>query len=218
VLKFAGRAGLAAAAVGVTEWGINALNPDDVSDWSQWDSLGTIAASMGGYAAAGAAIGGPVGAVVGTGLGFVKGSYDALQKERESGNIGIANAMRYLSPTLYGVDWLLNRNKEYDSPKVDYAPSYAEGEWFVSKDEQANIHYGEMVLPNRVAQAVRDEMSRGRTAPSSSSRGSGGSPQVVINLSIQRASEREAIWLAGRVKGLIESDDELVSIGAGRFG
>lgn len=220
--KFAGTRLLPAAGiVGATEAAVNWMQPDNPAEnWSQWDSAKTIGSRALGYAGAGWTMGGPFGALAGGIIGLGTGAYDAWQNEKLSGNEGIAtmlsNPFTGLGLVMQAADFLFNRQSSGAMPETS-VPHYSEGEWFVPKDEQAKVHYGEMILPNRVAQAVRDEMSRGRTdSPGSGPRGS--SPQVIINLSIQRASEREAMWLAGRVKGLIESDDELVSIGAGRFG
>lgn len=96
----------------------------------------------------------------------------------------------------------------------------SKGDWFVEKDQVTKIHYGEMVVPARIAQAVRDELDMGQITTASSSGGGGGrdaAPNVTINLSIARASDHEAELFAVRVKKFLEGDRELMAIGAGRF-
>lgn len=89
----------------------------------------------------------------------------------------------------------------------------SKGDWFVESDQDARIHYGEMILPNRVASAVRRELDVGKTTGSSAR----GGVTVNINLTIQKASDQEALHFANRVKRLIEDDQELLSIGSGRL-
>jgi len=99
--------------------------------------------------------------------------------------------------------------------------SYAEGEWNVESDQIARIHHGEMVLPNRVASAVREELALGQTSGPVNSRTSpkkgGEGTTVNIYLTVQRASDQEAVQFAHKVKRLIDDDQELLSIGSGRF-
>lgn len=110
-------------------------------------------------------------------------------------------------------------------------PQYSKGEWFVESDKTAKIHYGEMVLPNRIAQAVRQELDTGQfsdetkrhdlligaiTAPPLS-KPERQPVQVNINLTLQRTTEQEAMRFATRVKSILDDDDELMAAGAGRF-
>jgi hypothetical protein len=93
---------------------------------------------------------------------------------------------------------------------------HSKGDWFVESDQDTRIHYGEMVLPNRIANAVREELAVGKTSPVSGRRDRGGA-EVNIYLTVQNASDHEAVQFANRVKRIIDSDDELFQIGAGRF-
>lgn len=120
------------------------------------------------------------------------------------------------------VDWL-----------ADKLPGRAEGDWNVSKNQISKIHQGEMVLPSRIAESVRKDLLSGgrppqgtpaeslpsRELPSHSMEGSaaGGSSvnNFTINVSVQQASEAEAVMLARRVRELIDQDQYLVSIGKG---
>jgi hypothetical protein len=126
--------------------------------------------------------------------------------------------------------WAVNRFTDYDEHKgadankaiatQPYVPrasgygSYSKGEWFVESDQVAQIHYGEMVVPNRIATAVREELAVGKTSPVAKKEGT----IVNINLTIQKASDQEAVYFAQKVKRLIEDDRELMSIGSGRMG
>jgi hypothetical protein len=82
----------------------------------------------------------------------------------------------------------------------------------IEKDQTANIHQGEMIIPNRIAEAVRTELRKGSTKNKQNGSGGGG---VTINLTLQRATETEAIQFAKRVKSYLDEDDELESIGSG---
>lgn len=93
-------------------------------------------------------------------------------------------------------------------------PTMSKGDWFVEADQDGRVHYGEMILPARVAQAVRDELALGKTS-APASRGGGGGTTVNINLTVQRATDQEAIYFANKVKRLIDSDAELHAIGQG---
>lgn len=126
--------------------------------------------------------------------------------------------------------WAVNKFTDYDEHKganankaiaeKPYVPrasgygSYSKGEWFVESDQVAQIHYGEMVVPNRIATAVREELAVGKTSPVAKREGT----IVNINLTIQNASDQEATTFAYKVKRLIEDDRELMSIGSGRLG
>lgn len=184
------------------ELGINALQNaagvgEEGHDFSAVDALGTIGASAGTYAAGGALVGSAilpgvgtaVGAIGGTIFGVLKGVLDSVKKESED----------------------FERNPD----------GKAEGDWFVEKDQNARIHYGEMVLPNRVADAVREELALGQTSGPISNRTSpkkrDGDTTVNIYLTVQQASDQEAMMFASRVKRIMEDDNELLSIGSGRF-
>jgi hypothetical protein len=126
--------------------------------------------------------------------------------------------------------WAVNKFTDYDEhhgakankalaekpyvPRASGYGSYSKGEWFVESDQVAQIHYGEMVVPNRIATAVREELAVGKTSPVAKKDGT----IVNINLTIQRASDQEAVSFAYKVKRLIEDDRELMSIGSGRLG
>jgi hypothetical protein len=99
-----------------------------------------------------------------------------------------------------------------DTDKNKSGKGYAEGSWMIEKDQTANIHQGEMIIPNRIAEAVRTELRKGSTKNKQNGSGGGG---VTINLTLQRATETEAIQFAKRVKSYLDEDDELESIGSG---
>ena len=96
------------------------------------------------------------------------------------------------------------------------APGNAEGDWNISMDQVSKVHQGEMVLPARIATAVRSELGVGQvgnhTGPSKSSTPA----NVTINVSVQRASDAEAIAFARRVKTVLSGDAEMSSLGLGQ--
>jgi hypothetical protein len=104
------------------------------------------------------------------------------------------------------------------TPGNTYGSGYgrAKGDWFVEADQDDRIHYGEMVLPNRIANAVREELAVGKTGGRRAT-SKGGGATVNIYLTIQRATDQEAMQFAGRVRRIIENDNELLAIGSGRF-
>jgi hypothetical protein len=92
----------------------------------------------------------------------------------------------------------------------------AEGDWNISTDKVNKVHQGEMILPARIATAVRSELGVGQvgnhTGPSR-----GSTPtSVTINVSVQRASDAEAIAFARRVKTVLSGDAEMSSLGLGQ--
>jgi hypothetical protein len=197
----AGLAGLGATAVVGGTAAVNGLQDRYAGDtWDAGDTAGTVLGTAGAWAAGGAMIGSiipgvgtAIGSVVGGVGGALYGAYDSRRESQKRDN----NPSTTVSA----------------AQRSGGRPRYAEGSWFIEKDQTADIHYGEMILPNRVAQAVRDEIGRGRTT----SQGSGGNT-VNIYLTIQRATDAEAARFARRVKHEIESDRELMNVGSGRFG
>lgn len=95
-------------------------------------------------------------------------------------------------------------------------PQYSKGEWFVESDQIAKVHYGEMVVPKQIATAVREELAMGKVSSQASSK-RGQPPNVNIYLSVQRATDQEAIELAHKVKRILDGDRELMGIGLGRL-
>lgn len=95
------------------------------------------------------------------------------------------------------------------------ASSNAEGDWNISSDKVSKVHQGEMVLPARIATAVRSELGVGQvgshTGPSK-----GSPPNVNISVHVARASEAEAVRLAQMVKRIIKGDRELSGLGLGQ--
>jgi hypothetical protein len=92
----------------------------------------------------------------------------------------------------------------------------AEGDWNVSTDKVNKVHQGEMILPARIATAVRSELGVGQvgnhTGPSKSSTPT----NVTINVNVQRASDSEAVAFARRVKTVLSGDAEMSSLGLGQ--
>lgn len=93
----------------------------------------------------------------------------------------------------------------------------AKGDWFVEADQDDRIHYGEMILPNRIATAVREELAVGKTGGQRATSKTNNGTTVNIHLTVQKATDQEAIQFAYRVKRIIENDRELLAIGSGRL-
>lgn len=91
---------------------------------------------------------------------------------------------------------------------------YSKGAWQVEKDQIAHIHQNEMILPAPAAEAVRTVMRENRAGQTGSSSKAGGSG-VVINLTVARASDDEAVRVARKVKRMIEDDQLISAIGNG---
>lgn len=89
----------------------------------------------------------------------------------------------------YG-DKMLMGGGRHDS-KGNYL-GYSEGAWRINKDQTANIHEGEMILPKAMAESMRTAIREGFTGS-----GAGGSApiQVTMNVTINGASEKSATEL-----------------------
>lgn len=74
----------------------------------------------------------------------------------------------------------------------------ATGAWNLPQDEFARLHAGEMVLPAKIAGAVREALSGMSSG--------GGDSKVYIALTVQDASDAEAIKFANKVQKIIESN------------
>ena len=110
----------------------------------------------------------------------------------------------------------------------------AEGTWNVEKDQAANVHQGEMILPSRTARAVREnlgigtvdsgqvatairtELGVGQVGNHTGPRKGGGGGDVYINLTIQRATDAEAMAFARKIKDILDGDKELAGLGLGQ--
>lgn len=99
--------------------------------------------------------------------------------------------------------------KEY----LSGAPSYSKGAWNVNKDQAANLHTGEMVLPASVAQAVRDNTNKTLAGQGPGTSGGAG-PVVILNVYPSNASNAEAIRFGNKVKEVLDGKRRIDSIGA----
>lgn len=108
------------------------------------------------------------------------------------------------------------------------------GDWNVGKDMISKIHQGEMILPSRIAEAVRTDLASGGRPPQNtpddviptrgelalggvggSTGGGGGGSQVTINVSVAQASQEEAVRFAEMVKGILQQETYLSAVGKG---
>lgn len=95
-------------------------------------------------------------------------------------------------------------------------PSNAEGSWRVDADQVSNVHQDEMILPARIAHAVRSELGVGQAGTHAGPKSGGGPTNVTINVTVARASDAEAVRFARSVKRVIEGDQELSNLGLGQ--
>jgi hypothetical protein len=96
-----------------------------------------------------------------------------------------------------------------DLVKTSGLKGYSQGSYDVPKDQAANIHAGEMILPASVAESVRTNMAKGRSGQLSG----GQAPQVTIELNLHGVSESDARSLAAKVKSILEDDNMYASLG-----
>lgn len=81
--------------------------------------------------------------------------------------MGLKDSMGYyMSGTQSGIKGFLQGVSQLPIPGVSQVAGlasmfFSEGSWNISKDQPANVHQGEMILPARIADAVRSEMRRG---------------------------------------------------------
>ena len=107
-------------------------------------------------------------------------------------------------------------------------PGMSEGEPNVTTDKIVKVHQGEMILPRDMAQAARDQMALGDSSGTAAfaaktnlgfrgqSSGKSQAPNVTINVNVARASDSEAVRMAGMVKRYLGSDHELSGLGLGQ--
>lgn len=88
------------------------------------------------------------------------------------------------------------------------APGYSSGAWN-TKAGPANIHDGEMILPSRIARAVRSELAVGK-----GSSGGGNVIQATINVYPAGATDADAVRFAFRTKRYFEGDTAIDAIGS----
>jgi len=92
---------------------------------------------------------------------------------------------------------------------------YSKGAWSVEKDQIAHIHQNEMILPAPAAEAVRTVMREQRAGQTSSSSNPANSNNVVINLTVAKATDDDATRVAMKVKRILDDDRMLHSIATG---
>lgn len=86
-------------------------------------------------------------------------------------------------------------------------PQKAKGDWNVAQDEFARIHQGEMVVPAKLAGAMREALEATKAGAHAV-----GQRSVVIQLTIKDASDQEALKFAKRVKKLLDNESDMLSI------
>ena len=215
-LRFAGPVGAAVAGVSAVE-GLQGMA--DNESWDARDWLGTTAAYAGIGAGVGSiipgvgtAIGAVAGTIIGAGVGLFS-SHQEQQRYEESQQQG--SQIVPPRPNDYSI-WEWNDMTLSEKQAAARGEGRSKGDWFVEADQTTKIHYGEMVIPAQIAQAVRDELQMGKVSPMAS-RKDRTPANVNINVMLQRGTDAEAMAFASRVKKIIENDDELVAVGMGRF-
>jgi hypothetical protein len=150
-------------------------------------------------------------------------SWNANAVNSSSGAYGIPQALPAAQGHPYAlgdyksqINWGLNYIKgRYGSPNAAWQHEvshnwYSQGAWNIAKDQLANIHQGEMIIPASVAQSVRESIQSSMTG----NRGGGQGGTVNINVTIQNASDAEAVAFANKVKAVLDGRTTLASIGA----
>lgn len=90
---------------------------------------------------------------------------------------------------------------------------YSEGAWRVSKDQIADVHQGEMILPAREAEVVRTAARKARAGQYGDSSGGGSAKRVDVHVHMTGNTEFDSREFARRVKAAWESDNETIAIG-----
>jgi len=103
---------------------------------------------------------------------------------------------------------------DYDA-HPDWHQGFSKGAWRIDKDQIANIHQNEMILPAPAAEAVRTVMRESRAGQTSSPSKIGNN--VVINLSVAKATDDDARRVARKVKQMLDEDSMLDRIGGGHL-
>jgi hypothetical protein len=107
---------------------------------------------------------------------------------------------------------------------ADSLPSYAIGAYEVGGDQIAMVHQGEMILPRKQAQRIRDYVRRqqlaNNTAGATARPGGGGSRSVTVHLTmpiqtVTGITTADAQRLVNLVALQLESDARIAAVGGG---
>lgn len=90
---------------------------------------------------------------------------------------------------------------------------YSQGAWRIPKDETANIHQGEMILPAAVAEAVRTSIRKSLAGQRSG--GDGGTTHINMTVKMTGNMEYDARNFVRRVEEIIDQKNERTKIGQG---
>jgi hypothetical protein len=106
---------------------------------------------------------------------------------------GIAGSVAGLVQGLYNA----GTGQGWDYGTKGSIGSYAVGSYNLPKDEIAQVHKGEMILPASIAQAVRTSLHNSSTKTA-------GSTQVTIQLSLASGSDEDVMRVGKKIKSIIE--------------
>jgi cell wall-associated NlpC family hydrolase len=88
------------------------------------------------------------------------------------------------------------------------APGFSKGAWSIDKDQVANIHQGEMILPASLAHAVRTSLQRGATGGG----GGGSNGPITINVYPAGASDSEAVRFGTKLKSVLDGKQTIETL------
>lgn len=148
--------------------------------------LQTIASTYQTYAPPGKA-----GTIIKKDIGSQYGLQDFVPEQLDPYN-NIYAALNYVKST-YGEDKFLAWNAGQNQ-------GYSQGAWSVTKDQVANIHANELIMPASIAVPFRRAMQEGMGGGA----GSLGSVDVTLNVTLNNASEAEAERLVEMVAEKLE--------------
>jgi hypothetical protein len=170
------------------------------------------AGAAGGSALAGAALPAAItagGAYAATQTGAYKNAstHDQVMALTPGGGatMGLQNAGNAWTGALHGKDkagwsgfFAGGWNGLFGNNNSDGMPSYAVGSYELPKDQVAQVHKGEMILPASIAAAVRKSVS--------STGGSDGAPtHVEIKIMLQSGSDADVKKVGAQIKSIIQN-------------
>lgn len=163
--------------------------------------------------------------------------WDVHAKNPSSGAYGIAQALPASKYSSAGSDWQSNGdtqlawmmgyiNDRYHSPNAAWSFHqknnwYASGAWNIDQDQAAQVHKGEMILPAKQAETVRDAVAGMMTTGVNSQKGGMGGGLSIGNIHVHMpqgySGTKQESQLAGKaIVDTIVSDTRLKNLQRGQ--